>query len=156
MVFCLWRSLSPLLQKTVSPQMWHPPLPRSEGLGWTCLLQSGAWAVDRAAPACWIQLTVHSHSSQDVDKYIYISVTIFLKCVKLGYRHLVVDLLQIWGLNHLHVLIMAVELSFLFFFCIDGVWWGADWRALKSINDLPMLIQTRLNIILISLCGECC
>lgn len=40
--------------------MWRPLLLKTEGPGWIFPQQSGAWAVDRAAPACWILLTVHS------------------------------------------------------------------------------------------------
>lgn len=51
--------------------------------------------------------------------------------LKLGYCHLVAGLLQIGRLNHLHVLIMAVEWHFLF--CIDCVQWRS-WLECVQIN----------------------
>lgn len=120
-----WRSLS-LLQKTVCPQMWHPPLPRREGPGLTCLRRLGVWAVDRAAPACWIQLTVHTQHTHNITgvTITYVWMYIFLKH---GYFHLVADLLQIWEIKKA----FACSKHDSFLFCIDRT---QRWSRLEGIQ----------------------
>lgn len=150
--------------------MWRPLLLKTEAPGWIFPQQSGAWAVDRAAPACWILLTVHSLTPECLltsgcGTNIY-KVLCGEKNSKLFFIFW-----NIWNLvtvfwffphfkqfSHFGILIMTSDDVWLF--CIDcvvqsiavrKVWMCSNQRAIY-----PCSSSITFNIILMSLCGECC